>query len=131
VTINVKLIRNQSIFKYCRYSLKEAVKEGKTPFDKAYGMPMFKYLGSNELSNTLFNQAMASHSVIITKKLLQFFHGFEGIDVLVDVGGGIGATLKMITARHKNLKGVNYDLPHVIAQAPPIEGPLIIPLPNF
>jgi caffeic acid 3-O-methyltransferase len=37
----------------------------------------------------------------------------------------------MITARHKNLKGVNYDLPHVIAQAPPIEGPLIIPLPNF
>lgn len=107
----------------CRYYLKEAVSEGGTAFDKAYGMSMFQYLGqdANERSNTLFNQAMASHSVVITNKLLQFFRGFDdgaGVDVLVDVGGGIGATLRMITARHPHLRGVNYDLPHVIAQAP-------------
>lgn len=108
-----------------RFYLKDAVTAGETPFDKAYGMPMFEYLGANEPSNTLFNQAMASHSVIITKKLLEFFRGFEGLDVLVDVGGGIGATLQMITAQHKGLSGVNYDLPHVIAQAPPVEGQLV------
>ncbi|KAL6648567.1 hypothetical protein ACP70R_012791 [Stipagrostis hirtigluma subsp. patula] len=28
----------------------------------------------------------------------------------------------MVTAQHKRLRGVSYDLPHVIAQAPPIEG---------
>jgi hypothetical protein len=107
----------------CRYYLKEAVSEGGTAFDKAYGMSMFQYLAqdANERSNTLFNQAMASHSVVITNKLLQFFRGFDdgaGVDVLVDVGGGTGATLRMITARHPHLRGVNYDLPHVIAQAP-------------
>nr|CAB3496672.1 unnamed protein product [Digitaria exilis] len=43
-------------------------------------------------------------------------------NVLVDVGGGTGATLQMITARHKHLRGINYDLPHVIAKAPTVEG---------
>uniref|UniRef100_A0A0E0RFG7 O-methyltransferase domain-containing protein n=1 Tax=Oryza rufipogon TaxID=4529 RepID=A0A0E0RFG7_ORYRU len=90
--------------------------------DKVF-MENWYYLAqdANERSNTLFNQAMASHSVVITSKLLQFFRGFDdgaGVDVLVDVGGGTGATLRMITARHPHLRGVNYDLPHVIAQAP-------------
>uniref|UniRef100_A0A0D9XY43 O-methyltransferase C-terminal domain-containing protein n=1 Tax=Leersia perrieri TaxID=77586 RepID=A0A0D9XY43_9ORYZ len=51
------------------YCLKEAVSEGRTALDKAYGMPMFQYLGKapNEASNTLFNQAMSSHSVIIVQ----------------------------------------------------------------
>uniref|UniRef100_A0A0E0MKZ9 O-methyltransferase domain-containing protein n=1 Tax=Oryza punctata TaxID=4537 RepID=A0A0E0MKZ9_ORYPU len=121
------LLNLDKVFMESWYCLKDAVSEGGTAFDKVYGMPMFQYLGqdANEPSNTLFNQAMASHSVIITKKLLEFFRGFDdggGVDVLVDVGGGIGATLQMITARHAHLRGVNYDLPHVIAQAPPVEG---------
>ncbi|WVZ55997.1 hypothetical protein U9M48_006587 [Paspalum notatum var. saurae] len=101
------------------YYMKDAVAEGVTPSEKAYGMPLFEHLGSNEASSTLFNQAMAGQSEIITKKLLELYRGFEGVDVLVDVGG---ATLRMITAQHKHVRGVNYDLPHVIAQAPPIKG---------
>ncbi|KAF8673749.1 hypothetical protein HU200_048502 [Digitaria exilis] len=104
------------------YYMKDAVAEGVTPTEKAYGMPLFEHLGSDEASNTLFNQAMAGHTEIITKKLLELYRGFDGVDLLVDVGGGTGSTLRMITARHKNLRGVNYDLPHVIAQAPPVEG---------
>ncbi|KAF0889706.1 hypothetical protein E2562_030453 [Oryza meyeriana var. granulata] len=119
------LLNLDKVFMECWYSMKDAISEGLTPFDKAYGMPIFEYLRTapNEPSNTLFNQAMASHSVIVTKKLLEFFRGFDdGVEVLVDVGGGIGATLQMITARHARLRGVNFDLPHVIAQAPPVEG---------
>ncbi|WVZ56043.1 hypothetical protein U9M48_006629 [Paspalum notatum var. saurae] len=104
------------------YYMKYAVAEGVTPTMKAYGMPLFEHLQSNEASSTLFNQSMAGHSAIITKKLLELYHGFEGLDVLVDVGGGTGTTLRMITAQYKHLRGVNYDLPNVIAQAPPIEG---------
>ena len=106
----------------CRYCMKDAMAEGVTPSEKAYGMPLFEHLGSNEASSTLFNQAMAGQSEIITKELLELYRGFEGVDVLVDVGGGSGATLRMITAQHKHVRGVNYDLPHVIAQAPPIKG---------
>lgn len=104
------------------YYMKDAVAEGVTPTEKAYGMPLFEHLGSNEASSTLFNQAMAGHSEIITKKLLEVYRGFDGVDVLVDVGGGTGATLRMITAQHKHMRGINYDLPHVIAQAPPVQG---------
>ncbi|KAG0552178.1 hypothetical protein BDA96_01G486900 [Sorghum bicolor] len=104
------------------YFMKEAVTEGATPTEKAYGMPLFEHLGSDEASNTLFNQAMAGHSEMIIKKLLEVYRGFEGVDVLVDVGGGTGSTLRMVTAQYKHLRGVNYDLPHVIAQAPPVQG---------
>lgn len=101
-----------------------AVSEGVTPTEKAYGMPLFEHLGSDEESSTLFNQAMAGHSEIIIKKLLEVYRGFEGVDVLVDVGGGTGSTLRMVTAQHPHVRGVNYDLPRVIAQAPPVQGPL-------
>lgn len=100
--------------------------EGAAPFEKTYGMPMFEYLSTNGPLNTVFHEAMANHSMIITKKLLKFFRGFEGLDVLVDVGGGNGTTLQMIRGQYKNMRGINYDLPHVIAQAAPVEGQFII-----
>ncbi|RZS10573.1 hypothetical protein BHM03_00041822, partial [Ensete ventricosum] len=44
------------------------------------------------------------------------------VKVLVDVGGGVGATLGMITSRHPHIKGINLDLPHVISGAQPLPG---------
>ncbi|CAD6246855.1 unnamed protein product [Miscanthus lutarioriparius] len=104
------------------YYIKDAVLEGETPFHKAYGMPVFEYLGANGSMSTLFNEAMASHSMIIAKRLVEVFRGFENYTVLVDVGGGKGTTLQMIRSQYENISGVNYDLPYVIAQASPIEG---------
>uniref|UniRef100_A0A0E0KMS6 O-methyltransferase domain-containing protein n=1 Tax=Oryza punctata TaxID=4537 RepID=A0A0E0KMS6_ORYPU len=91
---------------------------GPSAFERAHGMRMFEYMGTNRRLNTLFNQAMAQQSMIVISKLLERFHGFDGVGVLVDVGGGTGATLEMITSRHKHISGVNFDLPHVISQAP-------------
>jgi len=104
------------------YNIKDGVLEGETPFDKAYGMPFFEFLGANGTKNTLFNEAMASHSMITTKRLLEVFRGFENYSVLVDVGGGKGTTMQMIRSQYENISGINYDLPHVVAQASPIEG---------
>ncbi|KAF8783683.1 hypothetical protein HU200_000387 [Digitaria exilis] len=50
------------------------------------------------------------------------FTGFDGIGILVDVGGGIGTNLGMITSKYKNIKGINFDLPFVVRQAKPIPG---------
>ncbi|RVW72663.1 Caffeic acid 3-O-methyltransferase [Vitis vinifera] len=52
------------------------------------------------------------------KRILQIYKGFEGLKVLVDVGGGIGVTLSIITSKYPHIKGINYDLPHVLADAP-------------
>ncbi|EEC76863.1 hypothetical protein OsI_15052 [Oryza sativa Indica Group] len=66
---------------------------GPSAFERAHGMRMFEYMGTNRRLNTLFNQAMAQQSMIVIDKLLDRFHGFDGVGVLVDVGGGTGATL--------------------------------------
>ncbi|KAG2576839.1 hypothetical protein PVAP13_6NG060501 [Panicum virgatum] len=71
------------------YYLKDAVLEGGIPFNKAYGMTAFEYHGTDPRFNRVFNEGMKNHSVIITKKLLEFYTGFEGVGTLVDVGGGM------------------------------------------
>ena len=96
--------------------------EGGIAFNKAYGMSAFEYHGTDPRFNRVFNEGMKNNSVIITKKLLEFYTGFEGIGTLVDVGGGVGATLHAITSRYPHIKGINFDLPHVISDAPPFPG---------
>lgn len=60
------------------------------------------------------------------KKILQIYDGFEGLNTVVDVGGGTGATLNMIISKHPSIKGINFDLPHVIEDAPSYQGLLFI-----
>jgi caffeic acid 3-O-methyltransferase len=79
-------------------------------------------MGKNQRLGALFDHAMAQHSVILVSKMLERFQGFDGVQQLVDVGGGDGSTLGMITSRYKHIRGINYDLPHVISQAPSLPG---------
>lgn len=109
-----------------RYHLKDAVLDGGIPFNKAYGMSAFEYHGKDPRFNKVFNQGMSNHSTIIMKKILQIYDGFEGLNTVVDVGGGTGATLNMIISKHPSIKGINFDLPHVIEDAPSYQGLLFI-----
>lgn len=106
----------------CRYHLKDAVLEGGIPFNRAYGMTAFEYHGTDPRFNKVFNAGMSNHSTITMKKMLETYAGFQGVNVLVDVGGGVGATLNMIVSKHPTIKGINFDLPHVIADAPSYPG---------
>ncbi|KAL9261309.1 Caffeic acid 3-O-methyltransferase-like protein [Drosera capensis] len=102
--------------------LKDAVLDGGIPFNKAYGMTAFEYHGTDPRFNKVFNQGMSNHSTITMKRLLETYNGFEGISTLVDVGGGTGATLDMIVAKYPSIKGINFDLPHVVNDAPSYNG---------
>ncbi|WOL13244.1 hypothetical protein Cni_G22013 [Canna indica] len=104
------------------YHLKDAVMDGGIPFNKAYGMSAFEYHGTDLRFNKVFNEGMKGHSVIFTKKLLEIYRGFDGVKVLVDVGGGTGGTIQRITTEYPHIKGINFDLPHVIADAPALPG---------
>lgn len=104
------------------YHLKDAVIEGGIPFNKAFGMTAFEYHGTDPRFNTVFNEGMSGHSTIITNKLLEIYEGFDGLSSLVDVGGGVGATLGKITAKYPGIRGINFDLPHVISEALPLPG---------
>uniref|UniRef100_A0A0D9VWH6 O-methyltransferase domain-containing protein n=1 Tax=Leersia perrieri TaxID=77586 RepID=A0A0D9VWH6_9ORYZ len=107
------------------HHMAEAVASGgpASAFKRTKGMMLYDYLATkNQRLGTLYDNAMAEHSVILVTKMLERFKGFDHVLVLVDVGGGTGNTLKMITSRYKHIMGINYDLPHVISQAPSIQG---------
>lgn len=102
--------------------MKDAVLEGGIPFNKAYGMTAFEYHGTDPRFNKVFNKGMADHSTITMKKILETYEGFQGLSSIVDVGGGTGAVLSMIVSKYPSIKGINFDLPHVIDDAPPHPG---------
>lgn len=112
------LMNQDKILMESWYYLKDTVMEGGIPFNKAYGMTAFEYNAKSPRLNRLFNEGMKSHSIVFTKSFLEIYQGFGDINTLVDVGGGIGATLGMITAKFPHIKAINFDLPHVIAEAP-------------
>lgn len=102
--------------------MKDAVLEGGIPFNKAYGMTAFEYHGTDPRFNKVFNKGMADHSTLAMKKILETYEGFQGLSSIVDVGGGTGAVLSMIVSKYPSIKGINFDLPHVIDDAPPHPG---------
>lgn len=102
--------------------MKDAVLDGGIPFNKAYGMTAFDYHGTDPRFNKVFNQGMSNHSTITMKKILQTYDGFDGLMSVVDVGGGTGATLNIILSKYPSIKGINFDLPHVVQDAPSYPG---------
>ncbi|KAL6500985.1 Caffeic acid 3-O-methyltransferase [Orobanche hederae] len=104
------------------YHLKDAILEGGIPFNKAHGMSAFEYPATDPRFNKVFNEGMSQQSTLLMKKILDVYKGFEGLESLVDVGGGIGASLKMILTKYPSIKGINFDLPHVIQDAPSYSG---------
>ena len=85
-------------------------------------MTAFEYHGTDPRFNKVFNKGMSDHSTITMKKLLETYKGFEGLTSLVDVGGGTGAVVNTIVSKYPSIKGINFDLPHVIEDAPSYPG---------
>ncbi|PNX74755.1 isoliquiritigenin 2'-O-methyltransferase-like protein [Trifolium pratense] len=83
-----------------------------------HGMPVYQGIQSDPAWNHVFNKSMADICTIEMKKILEKYKGFEGISMLVDVGGGIGQSLNMIISKYPSIKGINFDLPQVIQHAP-------------
>ncbi|KAF3443878.1 hypothetical protein FNV43_RR13568 [Rhamnella rubrinervis] len=103
--------------------LSQCVKDGGLGFDKVHGCKIWEFTSANPEYNRLFNDAMSSSADILMRVFLPAYKfGFSGIRSLVDVGGGIGTTLSEIVKSYPHIKGINFDLPHVIASAPFIEG---------
>ncbi|QCE02480.1 flavonol 3-O-methyltransferase [Vigna unguiculata] len=102
--------------------LKGAIAEGGIAFNRVHGMNAFEYSAVDPTYNDVFNKAMFNITTIITNRVLELYDGFKNINRLVDVGGGLGINLKLITSKYPNLQGVNFDLPHVIEHAPTYPG---------
>ncbi|XP_022748783.1 caffeic acid 3-O-methyltransferase-like [Durio zibethinus] len=116
------LLHQDKVFMQSWYHLNDVILEGGVPFERVYGMTAFEYPGTDQRFNRVFNQAMSNHTTLIMKKVLDVYKGFDGVEVLVDVAGGIGVALSIVTSKYPHIKAINFDLPHVLADAPTYPG---------
>ncbi|WJZ99163.1 hypothetical protein VitviT2T_017631 [Vitis vinifera] len=87
-----------------------------TPFDTAHERTLWDYAGHEPQLNYFFNEAMASDARLVTSVLVKEGKGvFEGLNSLVDVGGGTGTVAKAIANAFPHLNCTVLDLPHVVA----------------
>lgn len=125
--MNLETLRGRHIYDndvlYCgRAYLKDAIMEGGRAFEMAHGVHQFEYLGLDPQFSELFNRSLIHHTSIVMKKVLHSYKGFENLNTLVDVGGGLGYNLSLITSKYPKIKAINFDLPHAIQHAPPYPG---------
>jgi hypothetical protein len=92
---------------------------GDPPFEKAHGMGLFQYLQYNPGMAQFFSETMVGFHGREPPAVAEAYD-FAGIGSLVDVGGASGNMLGHVLSRHAHLSGVLYDLPHVVADAPPL-----------
>jgi O-methyltransferase domain/Dimerisation domain len=94
-----------------------SVQTGKSGFEKVFGMPFFEYLADHPTDASMFSETMVG------------FHGsepaavaaaydFSQFETIIDVGGATGNLLATILRRHPKPRGILFDLPHVVRDAP-------------
>ncbi|WZZ72590.1 hypothetical protein YC2023_083960 [Brassica napus] len=116
------IVNFDSVFLNTWAQLKDVVLEGGNAFGRAHGgMKLFDYMGTDdERFSKLFNQT--GFTIAVVKKALEVYEGFKDVKVLVDVGGGVGKTLGVVTSKYPHIKGINFDLTCALAQAPSYHG---------
>ncbi|KAJ6975716.1 trans-resveratrol di-O-methyltransferase-like [Populus alba x Populus x berolinensis] len=87
-----------------------------TAFSVAHENTFWEYAGQDGRLNNLFNEAMASDSILASKLVVSKCKGiFEGVSSLVDVGGGLGTMAKGIAEAFPHMDCTVFDLPHVVS----------------
>lgn len=69
---------------------------------------------------------MAHSGPLEMKRVLTLYKEFERDSTLVDLGGGVRHSLKQVISEYPSIKGINFDLPQVIQDAPTHTGKINI-----
>ncbi|KAJ4729850.1 putative O-methyltransferase [Melia azedarach] len=120
---SVFLVENYSYVVNSWHFLSQAVKKGGIAIEKAYGGVVCDLASKDEEFNNIFNDGMACNSKILTKEIVTGYKdGYDSLKSLIDVAGGIGGLISEIVKTYPHIKGINFDLPHVINTAPAYRG---------
>ncbi len=94
-----------------------SVQTEKSGFEKVLGMPVFDWLGKNPEMASLFSETMIGvHGA--EPAAVAAAYDFSEMKTIVDVGGATGNLLTTILGRAPGARGILYDLPHVVRDAP-------------
>jgi len=96
--------------------LMHSVRTGATAFDRAFGMGVWEYRADHPEYATLFDAAMSNFAGVHIDAVLAAYP-FSAFRRVVDLGGGVGRFLVALLSTHPDVKGVLFDLPHVVERA--------------
>jgi hypothetical protein len=95
-----------------------AVRTGRPAAEHLYGEPFFAWLSHHPEQASRFTGAMANLTSGGFKTAAIASLPLDGTRTIVDIGGADGTVLATILAGHPHMRGVLFDLPHVITDAP-------------
>jgi hypothetical protein len=101
----------------CWNDLRNCIRTGQTAMQHLYGIGSFEYLAAHPQEAAIFNAAMADNTRQVSRALVSAYD-FSRFRVLLDVGGGNGTLIAAILSASPGLRGIVFDLPCAIADAP-------------
>jgi SAM-dependent methyltransferase len=96
--------------------LEHSLRTGGIAFDHVFGKPCFDFLAEHPDKAANFDRAMVSVHGRETSAMCDAYD-FSAFGTLADVGGGNGSLIALVLQRTSSLKGILYDLPHVVERA--------------
>jgi hypothetical protein len=96
--------------------LDHSIRTGEPAFDQVHGQGMWDYLTAHPDEGARFDGAMSGATRLELLAILRVCD-WSRFATVVDVGGGNGALLARLLARHRAMRGVLLDLPQVVSGA--------------
>ena len=97
-------------------ALAHTVATGENAFRHVHGVSLFEYLADHPDEARVFDRRMTRFSTVEIPQIVQAYD-FSWATTVVDVGGGEGRLLSAVLRAFPALRGVVFDLPHVVAGA--------------
>jgi len=95
-----------------------SIETGGTAFKKATGFESFQFFEKQDEEAAAFHASMTASSERFMQPAIDAYD-FGETGTLADVGAGHGVVLAAILQKHRGLRGILFDLPHVAEGAKP------------
>lgn len=96
--------------------LAHSVRTGETAFEHTFGSSLFDYLADHPDTAPVFDQTMAESTRVTAAEVADAYDA-RWAGTIVDLGGGTGALLAEILARHPQARGILVETPAVAERA--------------
>ncbi len=97
-------------------NLADTVQTGDNAYEKIFGKPIFDHLAEDPEQARIFDEAMVGIHGRETGAIIDAYD-FSDFGVIADIGGGNGSKLTAVLKKYPQLKGMLFDLPHVVERA--------------
>jgi O-methyltransferase domain/Dimerisation domain len=96
--------------------LDHAVRTGQPGFDKVFGQSLFDYVAKHPDLGPILDAGMTCMHGYETAAMMEAYD-FSAVRVLADIGGGNGSLIGGVLQRYPEMRGILFDLGHVVGRA--------------